>query len=91
VRGEEDGVVEGVSYADEDVAHLSVAVERGGGGESVLDSLDDQIDDFEVDLGSFAGVVEGGGCHGGIIREVGEEWNSRRGTKRTLLGLRLET
>jgi hypothetical protein len=42
-----------------------------------------------VDLGSFAGVVEGGRCHGGIIREVGEEWNSHRGTKRTLLGFRL--
>jgi hypothetical protein len=89
VRGEEDGVVEGVFYAGEDVAHLSVAVERGGGGESVLDSVDDQLDDFEVDLGSFAGVVEGGRCHGGMIREVGAEWNSRRGTKRTLLGFRL--
>jgi len=89
VRGEEDGVVEGVSYADEDVAHLSVAVEGCGGGKGFLNNFDDVLDDFEVDLGSFAGVVEGGRCHGGIIREVGEEWNSHRGTKRTLLGFRL--
>jgi hypothetical protein len=54
-----------------------------------LDKVDDQIDDFEVDLGSFAWVVKGGRFHGGIIREVGEEWNSHRGTKRTLLGFRL--
>jgi hypothetical protein len=89
VRGEEDGVVEGVLYPGEDVAHLSVAVERGSCGESVLDHVDDQIDDFEVDLGSFAGVVEGGRCHGGMIREVREGWNSHRGTKRNLLGFRL--
>ena len=49
VGGEEDGVVEGVPYADEDVAHLSVAVEGCGGGESVLDSLDDFLDDVEVE------------------------------------------
>ena len=82
-------MVKGVFYPGEDVAHLLVAVERCGGGESVLDKVDDQIDDFEVDLGSFAWVVKGGRCLGGIIREVGEEWNSHRGTKRTLLGFRL--
>ena len=56
VRGEEDGVVEGVLYAGEDVAHLAVAVERGGGGKSFLDNLDDVLDDFEVGLGSLAWV-----------------------------------
>jgi hypothetical protein len=56
VRGGEDGVVEGVFYPGEDVAHLSVAVERCGGGKSVLDSFDHILDDFEVDLGSLAGV-----------------------------------
>jgi len=56
VRCEEDGVVEGVLYAGEDVPHLAVAVERCGGGKSVLDSLDHVLDDFEVDLGSLAGV-----------------------------------
>ena len=87
VRGEEDGVVEGVPYAGEDVAHLAVAVERGSGWKGFLDNLDDVLDDFEVDLGSLAGVAEGGSCHGGMIRDEGEEWNSRRGTKRTLFRL----
>ena len=41
VCGEEDGVVEDVPYADEDVAHLSVAVEGCGGGESVPDHIGD--------------------------------------------------
>jgi len=90
VRGEEDGVMEGVSYAGEDVAHLAVAVERGGGGKSVLDSFDDVLDDFDVDLGSLAGVAEGGSCHAGMIRGVGEKWNSLRGTKRNGGDLRLE-
>ena len=89
VGGEEDGVVEGVPYADEDVAHLSVAVEVGGGGESVPDHIGDYVEGFEVELGLFAGVSEFGRCHGGMIREVREKWNSRRGTKRTLLGFRL--
>jgi hypothetical protein len=80
VGGEEDGVVEGVSYADEDVAHLAVAVEGCGGGISVLDSLDHALDDFEVVLGSLAGVVWVGSCHGGMIRDEGRGWNSRRGT-----------
>jgi hypothetical protein len=89
VGGEEDGVVEGVFYAGEDIAHLSVAVERGSGGKSVPDSFDDLVDDFEVELGMFAGVGEFGGCHGGMIREEWEEWNSRRGAKRNLGDLRL--
>ena len=90
VRGEEDGVVEGVLYPGEDVAHLSVAVEGGGGWKGFLNNFDDVLDDFEVDLGSLAGVAEGWSCHGGMIRDEGEEWNSHRGTKRTLLGFRLE-
>jgi len=65
VRGEEDGVVEGVLYAGEDVAHLAVAVEGCGGGISLLDRLDHVLDDFEVGLGSLAGVVWVGSCHGG--------------------------
>ena len=89
VRGEEDGVVEGVLYAGEDVAHLAVAVEGCGGWKSVSDSFDDVLDDFEVDLGSLAWVGEFGRCHGGMIREEGRGWNSRRGTKRTLSGFRL--
>jgi hypothetical protein len=80
VRGEEDGVVEGVLYPGEDVAHLSVAVERGGGGKGFLNNFDDVLDDFEVELGMLAGVGEFGRCHGGMIRGVGEKWNSRRGT-----------
>ena len=90
VRGEEDGVVEGVSYAGEDVAHLAVAVERCGGGESVPDSLDDFLDDIEVELGMFAGVGEFGRCHGGMIRGAGEKWNSLAGTKGNVEDLRLE-
>ena len=89
VGGEEDGVVEGVLYPGEDVAHLLVAVEGCGGWISLLDSLDDVLDDFEVGLGSLAGVVEGGRCHGGMIRDEGRGWNSHRGTKRNLLGFRL--
>jgi hypothetical protein len=90
VRGEEDGVVEKVLYPAEDVAHLAVAVERCGGGKSVLDSLDDVLDDFEVDLGSLAGVAEGGSCHAGMIRDERVKWNSLGGTKRTVGDLRLE-
>ena len=89
VRCEEDGVVEGVLYPGEDVAHLAVAVEVCGGGESVPDSVDDYLEGFEVELGLFAGVSEFGRCHGGMIRDEGRGWNSRRGTKRTLLGFRL--
>jgi len=89
VGGEEDGVVKGVFYAGEDVSHLLVAVEGGGGGESVPDHIDDYLEGFEVELGLFAGVNEFGRCHGGMIREEGRGWNSRRGTKRTLLGFRL--
>ena len=87
--GEEDGVVKGVFYAGEDVAHLLVAIEGGGGGESVPDHIDDYLEGFEVELGLFAGVSEFGRCHGGMIREEGRGGNSRRGTKRTLLGFRL--
>jgi hypothetical protein len=54
-----------------------------------LDNLDDVLNDFEVDLGSLAWVAEGWSCHGGMIGEVGEKWNSRRGTKRTGGDLRL--
>ena len=89
VGSEEDGVVEGVPYAGEDVAHLLVAVEGCGGGERVLDNLDDFLDDIEVKLGMFAGVGEFGRCHGGMIMEEGEEWNSRRGTKGNVEDLRL--
>ena len=89
VRSEKDWVVEGVFYPGEDVAHLAVTVERCGGGEGFVDGLNHVLDDFEVGDGSLAGVVGCGRCHGGMIREVGEEWNSRRGTKRSLLGFRL--
>jgi len=87
VRGEEDGVVEGVLYAGEDVAHLEVAVEVRSAGEGFVDGLNHVLDDFEVGLGSLAGVVGVGSCHGGMIREVGAKWNSHRGTKRTLFRL----
>jgi hypothetical protein len=87
VRSEKDGVVEGVFYPGEDVAHLAVTVERCGGGKSLLDNLDDVLDDFEVDLGSLAWVAEGWSCHAGMIGEAGGEWNSRRGAKRTLFRL----
>ena len=73
VGGEEDGVMEKVLYSGEDVAHLLVAVEGCGGGISLLDSLDDVLDDFEVGLGSLAWVAEGWSCHGGIIGEAGEK------------------
>jgi hypothetical protein len=89
VRGEEDRVMEGVLYAGEDIAHLSVAVEGGGGGISLLDSLDDFLEDIKVELGMFTGVGEFGRCHGGMLKGAGEEWNSLRDTKRTLLGFRL--
>ena len=88
--GEEDGVMEKVLYPGEDVAHLSVAVERGSGGESVPDNIDDYVEDFEVELGLFAGVGEFGRCHEGMITGVGEEWNSLGGPKRHVRDLRLE-
>ena len=66
VRGEEDGVVEGVFDAGEDVAHLEVAVEVRSAGEGFVDGLNHVLDDFEVSDGSLAGVVGVGSCHGGI-------------------------
>jgi hypothetical protein len=89
VRGEEDGVVEDVLYAGEDVAHLLMAVERGSGGKSLLDNLDNVLDDFEVDLGSLAWVAEGWSFHAGMIRDEGAGWNSLRGTKGNVGDLRL--
>ena len=82
--GEQDGVMEGVLYASEDVAHLLVAVEGCGSWEVLLDGSDDVLGGFEVVLGSLAEVLESGRCHGGMIRGWGAGWNSLRGTKRAL-------
>ena len=87
MRGEEDGVVEGVFDAGEDVAHLEVAVEVRSAGEGFVDGLNHVLDDFEVGDGSLAGVVGCGEAHGGMIRDEGRGWNSHRGTKRTLFRL----
>jgi hypothetical protein len=86
VRGEEYGVVEGVLYSAQDVAHLAVAVECGGVGKGILDDFDHFLGDFEVDLGFLAEFVDVGRCHAATIRDEGVKWNSLTATKGTLEG-----